>query len=162
MAVDPDVEQAPSGWNILWRRLNPFQSALKLPSIVEVLYGTATFHSSHSDSLNRDLADLLIAPPVGHISVLDFKPFDSIIDVGYRDAPQAIGRATDPRLTRYIRRHPTTAIPEPASPSPGESAQPGHPLRQVRDHPHAPRPALGTAGKIFEQPIQIDRSHPDG
>ncbi len=109
MEVDPDAEQAPSGWKILWRRLNPFQSALKLPSIVEILYRTATFSASRSDSRSRDLADMVITPPVGHIGILEFKPFDAIVEAGYRDALHALDATTDPRLTRYLQRRPPDA-----------------------------------------------------
>lgn len=103
MSVEPDFEQAPSGWWILWRRLNPFQSALKLPSIFEIVHRTDTLASSRAGIVNRDFADLMIVPPVGHIGILDFKPFDAIIEAGYRKAVQALRRATDPRLARYLR-----------------------------------------------------------
>jgi len=126
MEVEPDAEQAPSGWKILWRRLNPFQSPLKLPSIVEILYRTGTLGANRSDSRSRDLADLVITPPVGHIGTLDFKPFDAIIEAGYRDTVRALEATTDPRLTRYLQHQPRQNAPiaSDAAARPGPPHQP--------------------------------------
>ena len=120
LVVGPDIEQAPSGWIILWRRLNPFLRALAVPSIFDILYRTATLSSCRWGNVTRALADLVIIPPVEHVRILDFKPFDAIIDAGYRAAAQALLDSTDPRLTRYLQRdrlpHPDDLLaPAPAS-----------------------------------------------
>jgi NTE family protein len=44
----------------------------------------------------RALTDLLIAPPLHHIDMLDWKAFEQAIDVGYRFAAEALARQPMP------------------------------------------------------------------
>jgi NTE family protein/lysophospholipid hydrolase len=113
MQVAPDIDQTPSGWHILWHRINPFLRALSVPSIFEILYRTATLNAQRWSNVTRALADLVIEPPVSHIRTLDFKPFDAIVEAGYRDTLRALHATTDPRLARYLDR---AALPDPDAP----------------------------------------------
>jgi predicted acylesterase/phospholipase RssA len=114
LTVDPDAEQTPSGWRILWHRLNPFARPLELPSIFEILYRTATLNSHRRSMISRALADLMICPQVQHVRTLDFRPFDAVIEAGYQATLRALRDSTDPRLAAYRQRLPAPdAVPEP-------------------------------------------------
>lgn len=125
MTVPCDLEQVPSGWRLLWNRLNPFCQTLPLPGIFEILYRAATLSACRWANVTRGLADLVILPPVTHVRTLEFKSFDAIIAAGYREAARVLRAATDPRLSPYLRadRLPDFA-PEP------EPLPPAAPLRQ--------------------------------
>lgn len=73
----------PSGWQILWHRINPFLKPLTVPNIYEVLQRSAAVGSNESYRKARELADLAILPPVSHVTLLDFHEIDSLIEAGY-------------------------------------------------------------------------------
>lgn len=76
----------PSGWQILWHRINPFLEPLKLPTIVEILQRSTAVGAHEADSRSRKLADLSIFPPVGGTGLLDFRDIDGPIKIGYEYA----------------------------------------------------------------------------
>ncbi len=83
--VDPEWnEQTPSGWQLLWRRFNPFLERAKLPGILEVLTRTATLNSDRLSRETRHLADLLIAPPLLGYGIMRFDKMHEIVESGYR------------------------------------------------------------------------------
>jgi NTE family protein len=77
-------EQTPSGWHLLWRRLNPFMERARLPGVLEVLTRTATLNSDRMSRQTRHLADLLIAPPLLNYGIMRFDKMHEIIEAGYR------------------------------------------------------------------------------
>jgi NTE family protein len=52
-------------------------------------------NSSSSTTLRRDLADLLLLPPLEQIEMLNWKQFDRAIDLGYRYAMQRLEAQPD-------------------------------------------------------------------
>jgi HPt (histidine-containing phosphotransfer) domain-containing protein len=76
-------ELVPSGWQILWRRLNPFLEPLRVPGIHEILVRSTLIGGSESHRRARELADLLIQPPVSGYGLLDFHAIDRLIEIGY-------------------------------------------------------------------------------
>jgi predicted acylesterase/phospholipase RssA/CRP-like cAMP-binding protein len=73
-----------SGWQLLWRRLNPLATTPDLPNIFHILYRTTTVGSLRAiESIKAD-ADLYLNPPVGNFGIFDWNCVDKIIEAGYR------------------------------------------------------------------------------
>jgi NTE family protein len=131
MTVPRDLEQVPSGWRLLWNRLNPFSPTLPIPGIFEILYRTATLNACRWANVTRSLADLVILPPVAHFGTLEFKSFDAIIEAGYREAARVLRAASDSRLSPYLR---TDSLPD-RRPIPTLCPRPAIRRRARRHHP---------------------------
>lgn len=80
--VPGSFDEPPSGWAILLSRL--LGKPMPLPSMVEILYRTATLSSDRLSRLAYDQADLVLAPPVGSFGIVQFRALDELIDIGYR------------------------------------------------------------------------------
>ncbi len=72
-----------SGWEVLWRRLNPFREAIAVPNLLghHVRCLSVNF-AYHSQSI-VDQADILISPDLGRFNLFDFSALDDVIQVGY-------------------------------------------------------------------------------
>ena len=79
-----------SGWQILWKRLNPFAKPLQAPSLMNILVRAADVHSVQSRRLTQGLVDLLILPDVKHVRADNYDAFDELREIGYRAACQAL------------------------------------------------------------------------
>jgi len=110
----------PSGWQILWHRINPFLKPLKVPNIYEVLQRSSAVGSNENYRRARGLADLSILPPVTHASLLDFHEIDRLIEAGYEHTVAqltSIGKAGLKELFPGLDiRQPDTAQNPDASP----------------------------------------------
>ncbi len=73
-----------SGWNLLWRRLNPMATKPDLPSIFNLLYRSTTVGSLRNIESVKAEADLYLNPPVGQFGIFDWRCIDEIITAGYR------------------------------------------------------------------------------
>ena len=101
--VPDSLEDPPSGWSILWQRLNPFGKRSDVPSMVEVLYRTATLSSDRMTKLNYGFADLVLAPPIGQFGIVEFTALDQLIEVGYRHAIERLETLDrESRLGRHM------------------------------------------------------------
>jgi NTE family protein len=76
----------PSGWQILWHRINPFLETLQVPGIYEVMARSTTIGSRASYRKARELADLAIHPPVSGVPFLDYRSPERLVDIGYEYA----------------------------------------------------------------------------
>jgi predicted acylesterase/phospholipase RssA/CRP-like cAMP-binding protein len=74
-----------SGWALLMNRLNPFKKTVRVPSILNVLFRSATLASVYSSNrlLEQDPPDLYIQLPVGAWGTLAFDAVDDIAARGY-------------------------------------------------------------------------------
>lgn len=136
MDVPDDYHEVPSGWSVLWSRINPFAKPLKVPSIFEILYRTATLSSDRLAKRTHERTDLLLTPEVGQFGVLDFEALDQIVDIGYRSTTAAIAGELDPRIARYA--HPKRKPPvAPASRSEKAAETPKPTASQIWQGPNA-------------------------
>ncbi len=76
-----------SGWKTLGNRLNPFaQKRLKTPKILETLLRANDIKSIEELERTRSMLNVLIEPRVNTFSLLDFRSFAKISDIGYSTA----------------------------------------------------------------------------
>lgn len=85
--------QCPSGFEILWDKINPLRRKEPVPNILEILFRAATLGSQLHGRQSRATADLLISPPVRHFKVTDFDRFDELVEVGYRHTMEVLEAA---------------------------------------------------------------------
>lgn len=91
--------ESPSGFEILWNRVNPFGTRESLPNMLDILYRAATLNSDLHCRQSRQMADLLLVPPVKQFKVTDFQRFDEIVEIGYRHTMEVLETAAkDPSL----------------------------------------------------------------
>lgn len=75
-----------SGWQLFWRRINPFSYRINAPRIAEVLLRSTDIKSVKRLQETREKLDVLIEPDVVEIPLLEFKSFQRISDIGYTEA----------------------------------------------------------------------------
>jgi predicted acylesterase/phospholipase RssA len=85
-----DFGSSVSGWQVLWRKLNPLAPPAPVPSILALLVRSAELNSVHQKRAKQAVSDLFISPPVERFSMLDFRPAEMIAEVGYQAARQAL------------------------------------------------------------------------
>lgn len=86
LTVDCSYEELPSGWSLLWNRLNPFSANRKLFNIMQVISRVATVNSVREREETREMADLTIEPPVSDFGMLEWEAIDQLVDLAYRTA----------------------------------------------------------------------------
>ena len=80
----PNV-QSPSGWWLLWKKLNPFTKTIALPNIVSILHRAGELGSVYGRQklIDQRIADRYIQPPVDHIKIADFGGVAEARQIGY-------------------------------------------------------------------------------
>ncbi|MBT8197855.1 MAG: patatin-like phospholipase family protein [Acidimicrobiia bacterium] len=71
-----------SGWQVAFKRLNPFSESMSVPRMVDVLLRSTEVASADPEAE----PDFVFRPPVQDFQVLEFKSWEAITDVGYRHA----------------------------------------------------------------------------
>ncbi|MFK8082437.1 MAG: cyclic nucleotide-binding domain-containing protein [Granulosicoccus sp.] len=92
-----------SGWRVFLSRINPFETAIKIPRIAETLLRSTDIKSIERLNDARNSLDILIEPNVRAISLLDFKSYELISQIGYREACRVLNRhgLTDVNREKY-------------------------------------------------------------
>jgi predicted acylesterase/phospholipase RssA/CRP-like cAMP-binding protein len=85
-AHTPPYETSISGWNVLWRRLNPFTSALKVPTIGQIMARVAIINDAQHTQAARNLADYYIRLDLRTYGMLEFAALEQIVESAYRSA----------------------------------------------------------------------------
>jgi NTE family protein/lysophospholipid hydrolase len=93
-----------SGWQILAHRINPFGKPIAVPSVQSILMRASMLSSSGRDDLMSQTADLCLRPPLEKFHLLDFKPIEQLVDVGYTYSLQRLEEwsSSNNRVSRYL------------------------------------------------------------
>ncbi len=75
-----------SGWQVLLSRINPFADRIRIPRIAETLLRATDIKSIERLNEARRSLEVLIEPNVRSISLLDFKSYEQISELGYQEA----------------------------------------------------------------------------
>ncbi len=82
-----DFGPSVSGWQVLWRKLNPFAKPINVPSIYTLIDYVGFLNSNYHKKKASAFADIMIAPQsISEFSSLDFEAYDKIIEIGYQEA----------------------------------------------------------------------------
>jgi predicted acylesterase/phospholipase RssA len=92
LKVDVTELQSPSGWWLLWKRLNPFASKVELPNIISILHRAAEVGSVYGRQrlIEQRLADIYLQPPVDEIDIADFAMVDKAAQIGYEGCKERL------------------------------------------------------------------------
>lgn len=87
-----DSLQSPSGWWLLWDRLNPFSKTYDLPNIFSILQRAGELGSVYGRQrlIDGEYADLYIQPSVGDIHIADFKQVDRSAKIGFDECGEKL------------------------------------------------------------------------
>jgi NTE family protein/lysophospholipid hydrolase len=83
-------DRVPTPWEALRARIGRSRSAVKFPSLLQVVIRASLLHSTSSERASIMDADLKVCPPLEEFSLLDFERIDEIVDAGYRAAASTI------------------------------------------------------------------------
>jgi CRP-like cAMP-binding protein/predicted acylesterase/phospholipase RssA len=94
LRVEVTQVQSPSGWWLLWNRLNPFAANVELPGIVSIIHRAAELGSVYGRQrlIDQQLADLYLQPPVDEIDIADFRMVDEASKIGYESCKQPLAQ----------------------------------------------------------------------
>ncbi len=134
-----------SGWRVLWSRLWPGADPIAVPRVAETLLRSADVKDLARQEEARALCDVLVEPDVAAWSLLDFRHYAAIAQIGYEAAMEvfaASGLLAEPGTETPVEhrvgdRAETRAGPR-AGPRAGTRAGP-------RNEPQAPSSASASA-----------------
>ncbi len=81
-----------SGWQVLLSRINPFTDRIRIPRIAETLLRATDIKSIERLNEARSSLEVLVEPNVRSISLLDFKSYEQISELGYQEARRVFAR----------------------------------------------------------------------
>jgi predicted acylesterase/phospholipase RssA len=92
MRAPADLEAEISGWDVLWRRLNPRSARGEVPSIMSLLTRSSLVASVFWTRQRRtaEAASLYLRVPVTDLRLLAFERIDEIAARGYESTRAAI------------------------------------------------------------------------
>lgn len=80
-----------SGWDIVFRRLNPFAENVQIPNMLTIIQRSAEIGGVlQLKGVVDKLADVYIPMPVEHFDILEFGSAEKIVQVGYTEAQRRI------------------------------------------------------------------------
>jgi predicted acylesterase/phospholipase RssA/CRP-like cAMP-binding protein len=92
---DLPYEASISGWKVLWRRLNPFTSALKVPTLGQIMTRVAIINDAQHTQAARDLADYYMRLDLRSYGMLEFAALEQIVESAYRSAQATVAAWRD-------------------------------------------------------------------
>jgi predicted acylesterase/phospholipase RssA len=72
-----------SGWQVLWRRLNPIATPMQVPTVLSILTRTLDVNGMYRTGAIRHLADLVVQLPLEEFGILEFEAYERIVKIGY-------------------------------------------------------------------------------
>jgi NTE family protein len=77
----------------LWQRWRPFaRTRPAVPGLLSIMYRAAELGSVRARANAVDQPDLLLEPPITHLSSVDGTPFDQFVEAGYRHTREMLAR----------------------------------------------------------------------
>ncbi len=100
LAIDPRYRETPSGWRILWSRMNPFAESIHVPNLLAIMMRTMMLSSVHNSQEVMKHVDLYIRPPIDQFGIFEWRSIDKIVDAGYRFAQKKVEEWKKENATR--------------------------------------------------------------
>ena len=100
---NPPYETSISGWKVLWRRLNPFTPALKVPTIGQIMMRVAIINDAQHMQAARDLADYYLRLDLRGYGMLEFAALEQIVEAGYHSAQATVATWRDDQKFQALR-----------------------------------------------------------
>jgi NTE family protein len=98
-----DFDEVPGPFTLLLDRFRPrSRRRYRLPSLGAILMETTIMYSTSRQSAARQAVDVYVNPDLGRVGMLEWKAFDKIIEVGYRETRAAL-EALPPEVLALYR-----------------------------------------------------------
>jgi predicted acylesterase/phospholipase RssA len=94
-----------SGWKVLWRRLNPFASALNVPTLGQIMTRVAIINDAQHTQAARDLADYYLRLDLRTYGMLEFAALEQIVEAAYRSAQVIVATWQDDQRFLALKIH---------------------------------------------------------
>ena len=92
-------ESSVSGWAVLGRKLTPFMTPHKVPTMAQIMMRVAMFNAARNVQSARDLADFCMRLDLRGYGLLEFGKLEEIVGAGYRSAAASVATwENDPRF----------------------------------------------------------------
>jgi predicted acylesterase/phospholipase RssA/CRP-like cAMP-binding protein len=101
---NPPYESSISGWKVLWRRLNPFSTPLKVPTIGQIMTRVAVINDAQRVQTARELADFYLRLDLRRYGILEFGALEQIVAAGYQAAQQTVATWRDDAQFQALQR----------------------------------------------------------
>jgi NTE family protein len=106
-----DYDEVPGPWALLVDRFRPrSRRRYRLPSLSAILMETTIMYSTSRQSAARQAVDIYVNPDLGRVGMLDWKAFDKILEIGYRET-RAVLAALPPEVLALYRDEPVPSGP---------------------------------------------------
>lgn len=87
LAENIDYGDGLSGWDIFWRKMNPFASPISVPSLLSILHRSGELASvANQKAVAERVSDLYLRMPVEHYKLQDYDLSEEIAEAGYQYA----------------------------------------------------------------------------
>ena len=94
--------EVPSPLALLIDRFRPFKKRkYKLPGLGAILMETTILYSTSRQAVARQSVDIYINPDLARIGLLEWKAFDRIVDIGYRQTLEVLASIPPETLALY-------------------------------------------------------------
>ena len=101
VTLDSSYTEMPSAWQVLWSRLNPFKSSIKVPGIPATMIRALMVASNRKSREVEKDADFYLRPPIDRFRLDDMGRVEEIAEVGYQYAKKEVTTWKEQeRLTR--------------------------------------------------------------
>ena len=100
-----DFEDVPGTWDLLRDRFRPRRKRkYRLPGLGAVLMGTTVLYSESRREQAKQSVDIYLNPDLARVSLLDWKSFDRIVELGYVHAKEVLASMPEEQLEPYLHR----------------------------------------------------------
>jgi NTE family protein len=96
------LTEVPSPFSLFLDRWRHFKKRkYRLPSLSAILMETTILYSTSRQALARQSVDVYVNPDLGRIGLLEWKAFDRIVDIGYRQMVEVLKSIPEETLALY-------------------------------------------------------------
>lgn len=96
------LREVPSPFSLFLDRFRGFKKRkYKLPGLGVILMETTILYSTSRQALARQSVDIYVNPDLGRIGLLEWKAFDKIVDIGYRQTLDVLASIPPETLAPY-------------------------------------------------------------
>jgi predicted acylesterase/phospholipase RssA/CRP-like cAMP-binding protein len=90
LGVDPRLLHAPTGWQMLWNRINPLAENMRVPTVIDIMMRTTMLSSIGNTRQVRERADLYVHSPLAEFGVFEWSSLERIAEAGYHTAQKLL------------------------------------------------------------------------
>ena len=90
LRMDTEQAEMPSPWRVLWSRMNPFATSIRVPGISETMMRTLLVASDRKSREVEHVADFYLRPALSQFRLDDWSKIHEIVEAGYKCAKREI------------------------------------------------------------------------